>query len=179
YKGSVIDSIERKDGAILRNLTLDENNNLLDTEITYPDGTIQIIADGKVSRAIKPDGMILNYNEDGSISSILYPNSQIANCSYAKDGQGNIIETIVTDSEKTSHYDSNNRLTKVKFNTGKIIEYNSGIISKITENDLSQYIFEIKTNLDSTISSDLSRYIAPDGTVYRYVIDSNSSLISI
>ena len=179
YKGDSIDSIERNDGAVLNSITLDGDNNLVGAEITYSDGTIQTVAGGKVSQVIKPDGTILNYNEEELISFIIYPDGQTADCSCAKDGQGNIIEIILTDSDKTSRYDSNNRLTRVEFNTGKTIEYNSGVISKITELDNSTFIFDIKNNPDNTITSSLSQYVAVNGTAYRYSIDSSSSLISV
>ena len=165
YKDSLIDSIEKKDGTVLKNLISDNNNGLIGAEIKYPDGTIQTVANGKVSKAVKPDGTILNYNEEELISSIIYPDGQIANCSYTKDGQGNIIETILTDSKETSRYDSNNRLTKVEFNTGKTIKYDSGVISKITGPDNSAFVFDVKTSADNTITSSLSRYIAASGTI--------------
>src|SRR3990167_5605027 len=37
YRGNRIDSIERWDGAVLRNITVDDNNNLIAADITYPD----------------------------------------------------------------------------------------------------------------------------------------------
>ncbi|MDP2928607.1 MAG: hypothetical protein Q8O01_00905, partial [Candidatus Omnitrophota bacterium] len=179
YKDSRIASIEKKDGAVLRDLILDEKNNLLGAEIRYPDGTIQSVANGKVTRVIRPDGATLNYNEDELISSIVYSDGQTADCLYKKDGQGNIVETVLTDSKKTSRYDSNNRLTKVEFNAGKIIEYDSGVISKITEPDNSAFVFEIKNNSDNTITSSLSQYTAAGGVIYRYTLNESDALASI
>jgi len=179
YRGSAIDYIEKQDGTVLRNIVVDINNNLLGAEISFPDGTVQTIANGKVSQVIRPDGTFLNYDAEELIYSIIYPDGQTASCSYIKDGLGNVIETILTDSEKTSHYDKYNQLAKVEFLTGKKIEYSGGAISKITEADQGQFIFSIKNNADLTITSSLSQYIAPSGTIYRYGLNSGGTPISI
>jgi len=78
------------------------------------------------------------------------------------------IVTFLTDPEKSSYYDTENRLKRVAFKDGKTIAYIGGVISKITEADLSRYIFDIKTNLDGSIISNLTQYVAPDGAIYRY-----------
>lgn len=100
YKNNAIDSIQKKDDTIVKNIILDQNNNLLGAQITHPDGSVQIVSNGKTSQVIKPDGTILNYNTDELISSIVYPDGTTVNCSYTKDSQGNIIDTILTDSKK-------------------------------------------------------------------------------
>ncbi|MDD5174666.1 MAG: hypothetical protein PHV48_07595, partial [Candidatus Omnitrophica bacterium] len=175
YKGSIIDSIEKKDGTVLRELTLDEDNNLIGAEITYADGTIQTVANGKVSQAIRPDGTILNYNDDELISSIVYPGGQTADCFYTKDEQGSIIETILTDPEKTSYYDSDNRLTKVEFGTGKTIEYDNGVLSKAIDTDGTAYLYETT----EVTQDDVTEYVAKLKTIIsvsgvRYDINDNN-----
>lgn len=175
YKDGQIDSIEKSDGTILQNLTLDENNNLLGAEIIHPDGTTQIIANGKTSQVIKPDGTIFNYNDDELISTIVYPDGRTATCSYVKDGQNNIIETIVADSEKTSRYDSNGRLSKVEFISGKTIEYDNGVLSKAIDTDGTTYLYETT----EVTEGDITEYVAKLKTIIsvsgvKYHIEDNN-----
>ena len=179
YKEGAIDYIQRKDGTILRNIVVDENDNLTDAEITYSDGTIQTVANGKVSKITKPDDTLINYNDDGSITSVVYSDGTTVNWSYTKDGQGNVIGTTLTDSQKTSIYGSDNKLEKVIYNDGKTIEYQSGVISKITEADKGQFTFAITNNPDGTFVSTLSQYTAPDGTIYKYSVDQNKSISAV
>ena len=179
YREGAIDHIEKKDGTVLRNIVVDENNNLLEAGITYIDGTTQVIANGKVSKITKPDGTIINYNSEELITSILYPDAAGVTFSYTKDEQGNILETALVDSEKTSIYGSDSKLKKVMFNNGKIIEYDSGVISKITEADNGQLLFDIKGNIDGTFTSTIAQYIAPDSTIYRYAVGEDGCLASI
>lgn len=179
YLNNQIASIERKDGTVLRDLVIDENNNLVAANITYEDGTNEIVANGKVTKITKFDGTIFNYNEEGLILSILYPDNKTANLSYIKDGEGAIVETILTGPDKVSYYGSDNKLTKVEFNTGKKIEYKDGVISKITEEDNGVFTFDITPNLDSTITSGIVQYQAANGSIYRYNKDENGSLLSI
>ncbi|MFH1593779.1 MAG: LamG-like jellyroll fold domain-containing protein, partial [Candidatus Omnitrophota bacterium] len=142
YLNNKIHKIEMADGTIFRNIRLDEESNLLDAEMEYPDGTIQVVSNGKVIRITKPDGTILNYNADELISSIVYPDAATVMYTYIRDAGGNILEIILTDAEKVSHYTSNGKLKKVVFNTGKIIEYDDGILSRVTEEDGTVYIYE-------------------------------------
>lgn len=176
YKNGQVDYVEQKDGTILRNIVVDENNNLVSCELTYTDGSTQTVVGGKVSQMVKPDGTIIYYDDNELVSSVLYPDTTLVTWSYIKDGDGNIVETILTDPEKISRYDSDNYLAKVGFNTGKIIEYSRGVISKLTEPDGGQFIFEIKNNPDSTITSTLSQYVSAAGAVYRYSIDDDNNL---
>ncbi|MEI6862829.1 MAG: hypothetical protein WCK38_00300, partial [Candidatus Omnitrophota bacterium] len=150
YKNGAIDYIEKKDASgniiIIKRITgldfVDADNNLLNAEIIYPDGTSQIITDGKVVRITKPDGTVFNYNDEERISSIVYPDNSTVTYSYIKDDAGNILETILTDPEKTSYYDNDNKLTKVIFNNGKIIEYDNGILSRAVDTDGTTYLYE-------------------------------------
>ncbi|MDD5436751.1 MAG: hypothetical protein PHX20_04315, partial [Candidatus Omnitrophica bacterium] len=183
YKNNAIDSIKKTDGTILRNIVVDENDNLIGAEITYSDGTIQTVAGGKVVRVTRPDGTVYNYNSEELIESVVYPDASSAVYSYQEDSEGNILETIMTDDKKESHYDTAGRLTKVVFKDGKTIKYDSGVISEITESDLGRYIFDIKANEDGTFTSALSRYIAPpvagSSTTYTYNKDDNGALLSL
>jgi hypothetical protein len=168
YRDGAIYSIEKEDGSVLTNIVVDENNNLLGAEITYSDGTVQNITNGRVSNVIRPDGTIFDYDEQELLYSITSADGAVANCSYVLDGQGNIIETILTDSEKITHYDNTDRLLKVEFDTGKTIEYDSGVVSQITESDNAIFIFNIETNIDNTITSSLSQYVDVSSTIYDY-----------
>ncbi|MFA5143946.1 MAG: LamG-like jellyroll fold domain-containing protein [Candidatus Omnitrophota bacterium] len=153
YKEGAIDSIRKADGTIMRNIVVDGKNNLINAEITYIDGTLQVIKDGMVETVTRPDGTIYNYDSEAFIESVIYPDGKSAVYSYIKDGGGNILEAIVTDDEKVSYYDSDDRLEKVVFNNGRLLEYDSGIISRITESDLTQYLFDITENPDGTFTA--------------------------
>lgn len=168
YRDSAIYSIEKGDGSVLTNIVVDKNNNLLSAEIAYSDGTIQNITNGRVLNVIRPDGTIFDYDEQELLYSITSADGTVANCSYVLDGQGNIIKTILTDSEKVVRYDNTDRLLKVEFNTGKTIEYDSGVVSQITESDSAIFLFNIETNIDNTITSSLSQYVDVSSTIYDY-----------
>ena len=115
YAGSAISSIEKKDGTVLRDLVIDGNNNLLAAEITYIDGTIQIVSNGKVTTIKKPDKTILNYNDDETLASISYPDDKTVTFLYIRDTAGAVIETILTDSGKASYYGSDNNRNQVNY----------------------------------------------------------------
>ena len=181
YKDGQIDSIQKSDGTLLKNITLDENNNLLGAEIIHTDGTRQIVANGKTSQIIRPDGTTYNYNDEELVSSILYPDGSTATCSYVKDGQGNIIETILTDSEKTSHYNSNNQLTKVEFSNGKTIEYDNGVLSKAIDTDGTTYLYETTQITEAGVTeyvAKLKTIISTSGVKY-HIDDNNISDIEL
>ncbi|MDP3730679.1 MAG: hypothetical protein Q8R14_04040, partial [Candidatus Omnitrophota bacterium] len=172
YKDGAIDSIEKKDGTVLRNIILDENNNLLGAEIIHPDGTMQIVANGKIATIIKPDGVIYNYNSDKLVESVVYPNSRVTAYSYIKDAQNNIVETILTDSDKESRYDANNRLKKAVKSDGTTIQYENGLLSSIEKPDGSAYTF-IKKEIvgwdgTSELVVTLSQYKDKFGNLYDY-----------
>jgi len=144
YRDGAIESIERPDGTILRNIALDADNNLIAAEITYADGTVQIVAAGKVSQIIKSDGTVYNYGPDELVQSVVYPDGATVTYSYLTDATGKITETTLTDAEKSVHYDAEGRLKKIIYNTGKTVEYDNGMLSKITEPDGKAYTY-IKT----------------------------------
>ncbi|MDP3790663.1 MAG: LamG-like jellyroll fold domain-containing protein [Candidatus Omnitrophota bacterium] len=172
YKDSVIDCIERPDGTTLRNIVLDGSNNLTSADIYHPDGTIQIVNNGTTLKIIKPDGVTYNYNSEELIESAVYTDGRVVNYSYLKDGLGDVVETTLTDPEKTSRYDPNNRLKKVEFNTGKTIGYDGGILSWVTDVDGKTYVYKKETtNIDGNITYavSLENIIGQDGSIYYYV----------
>ena len=56
YQNNAIFSIQKKDGTVLTNIVVDANNNLTGAQITYTDGTVQIVVNGKVTQVANPDG---------------------------------------------------------------------------------------------------------------------------
>jgi hypothetical protein len=62
YRDGQIYRIEKKDGIILQGLLINEDNELVAANITFPDGTVEIIVDGKVIMITKPDGSVFNYS---------------------------------------------------------------------------------------------------------------------
>jgi len=141
FQDGQVTSIEKADGRIFQNLILDASNNLVSGEIVYLDGTIQTITNYKISSITNPDGTVINYNADGLIASVVYPDESLVTYSYVKIG-GSIVETILTDVEKTTHYNSENKLTSVEYITGKTITYDNGILSQITDVDGKVYVYE-------------------------------------
>ncbi|UCD55693.1 MAG: hypothetical protein JSV93_02590, partial [Candidatus Omnitrophota bacterium] len=200
YADNEIDYIEKKDGTIFWNVVLDENNNLLDADIEYTDGTMQIVRQGKVTKMTLPDGTIYNYNSEELVESIVYPDETSVAYSYLKDEEGNILETILTDSEKITYYDSEERLKKVEFNSGKIIEYNNGVLSKVTDEDGKIYIYEeteeildnetvytvklkeiidTKNNIFRLENDNIVEIEYPDSTLIKnFLLDENGYIIS-
>ncbi|MFH1189521.1 MAG: hypothetical protein V1682_02380, partial [Candidatus Omnitrophota bacterium] len=180
YRGGQIESIETKDSSGGKIIIIgiegmelvDVDNNLLNAEITYTDGTIQLIMNGKVSQMTKPDGAVIEYKDDGLIESIAYPDGKITAYSYIKDGQDNIIETILIDSDRESHYDVNSRLKKVIKSDGTIMQYQDGMIASIQKSDGSSYVFVkkevITEDLENEFVVTLSQYKDKYGNLYDY-----------
>ncbi len=132
---------------------------LTNADITYPDGTIQEVHNGKVTKITKPDGTEFHYDAEERIEYVMYPNLDDPDgpkirVDYlygdeAKDAEGNVFKTAVNDSEKNCYYDENDRLAKVEFKNEageiiKTIEYTDGILSKVTEGD---YIYTYNTSI--------------------------------
>ena len=175
YKDGAIDYIAKKDGTVLRNIVVDENNNLLVADITYTDGTVQNVNGGKTTKITKSDGTVYNYNSEELIESVVYPDSSVCSYSYVKDGQENIIEIILTDTEKVCHYDSDNKLTKVIFNDGKTIEYDNGIITKATDEDGTVYTYDTTESTQGGVTEYLAKLktIVDSSGVKYDITDSN------
>jgi len=147
---------------------------LLQADITYPDGTKQEVRDGKTEEITKPDGIIYTYNDEGLIASVAYPDNTIATYLYnIQDETGAFFKTALSDSEKISYYDDENKIAKVKFNSGKIIEYADGMLSRVIDEDGTIYTYDIiGTDIDDVIEYGVTlKEIDKDGI--RYYIGNN------
>jgi len=156
YENGVIQKIEKVDGTVFNDLLLDENTgDLINATVEYSDGTIQLVEGGRVTSITKPDNTVFNYktkeeltgftgegSDEELIESVFYPDPTdpefegiSVTYSYILDELGNVLETTLTDLEKVSYYNDQGRLEKVEFNNGKIIKYNDGILTKVTDED--------------------------------------------
>ncbi|MCM8761173.1 MAG: hypothetical protein NC933_03465 [Candidatus Omnitrophica bacterium] len=161
YEGGTIVSIKRADGTKLKNIVVNANNELIDAEIIFKDGTLQIVRGGVVSSIVQPDGTKINY-EDGLVRSMLMSDGTSIWCDFVKDAEGNIVETVLTDEHKTAHYDSDSRLKKVDCAGGMVMEYENGIITKITAPGKT-YLFE-KRQFEESVKVWLRSVSFCDGT---------------
>ncbi|NQU94837.1 MAG: hypothetical protein HQ549_01220, partial [Candidatus Omnitrophica bacterium] len=190
YRDNAIERVEKADGTIIRDIVLDDAGQLLDAIIEYTDGTIQILEAGKVTRIITPDETIFNYCTEGVyeglIASVVYSDGTVVTYSYTLDAEDNVLETVLTDAEKTCYYDSEGLLKKVEFNTGKTIEYTGGVLSSATDENGIRYIYEeveeiqegntvyvvklkeIMDNQGNTFYLEGNKVICSDGTLYKY-----------
>ena len=141
YKGGSIDSIERQDGTIITGIEMYENNELKNALLSYPDGSFVRIVDGRIFCRTIRTGTEYYYDGDGVITSSR-DGASVTSYSYIKDGQGSVIETILSDTDKTVYYGNDNKIKKVEFNSGKRIEYDNGIIRRITEASGTAYVYE-------------------------------------
>ncbi|MDP2913318.1 MAG: LamG domain-containing protein, partial [Candidatus Omnitrophota bacterium] len=118
---------------------------------------------------------VFSYNAEGLVESVTYPDGTRAAYSYIKDADGSVLETIVTDADKSSQYDVEGRLTKATFTDGRLIRYDSGILLNITEPDGALYSYkntpidnngttEYKVELDS-IKKGLVTYRIEDNDI--------------
>jgi len=170
YKDGVVFSIDTKDGARLKDVVLDDAGNLLAAEITYADGTIQIVSGGKVIKITKPDGTVFNYNSEERLLSVLYPGGRTESYTYIKDAANALLEIVVSDGEKTAYYTPDGVIKKTVFAAGRTIEYESGRLSKITEEDGRIYIY-------NSTETDPGEYVAELAEIYylgnRYIVEDN------
>ena len=178
YQDGSIYSIDKADGTVIRNIALDSDGNLLDADIEYTDGTLQTILNGKVKRITKPDGTIFEYGDDERIETVTFADGSIATHSYETDELGNAI-TVVTDSEKISYYDSEDRLKKVVFNNGKIIEYEEGMLAKVIDDDKTYIYGKVEVvNGDETQYEVSLELIEAEGVRY-HIENNNVSIIEL
>jgi hypothetical protein len=166
YKDSKIDSVERKTGegvVLIRSRAgmdlVDADNNLYNAEITYPDGSVQIVGNGKVCSIFRPGEGDYYYNDDGTIKSIEYLDHSISEYLYAKDGNGKIVRTIIVTPENTAYYGADNRLERVEFKTGRIVEYHNGIIASVTGEGSNRYYFKEAVTAQGQTEARLIRYV--------------------
>jgi len=144
YRGGEIESIEvynieNSEYTVIRRIKdetseeflelMDANNNLLNADVIYSEGTTQEVRDGKVKKITKPDKTEITYNDDENIASVKYPDSPTLFYSYITDVDGEQV-TMVADTKHASYYDSENRIKRVNFNTEKAMEYDNGMLSE-------------------------------------------------
>ena len=155
YLGSDIVSIEKTDGTIIRgynedHITVNADNNLIRAEIKYTDGTILYFDDGHAQYAERTDGTIIEYDDSDRIERVILSgnDSEILEYTYIP---GKIIEYSYLKEDgvrsslpyKTSYYDESGTLEKVLYHdTGKTIEYEDGILSRIKDEDGNTHVFE-------------------------------------
>lgn len=152
YLDGAIDFIERADGTVLRNITIDSNNDLVGSDVTYTDGTYQLMKDGRLIKTINPDGTIINYNPDEMISQVVYPGGGAVTYTYTKNSTGAITGIILKNSNGTvTNYDANGKLAKVNKPDGTVVEYIAGIISKIIKSDGKVFKFSSTPIRDNAI----------------------------
>jgi len=201
YENSSIKRIEKVDGIVFSDLLIDEDTgDLIDAKIEYPDGTIQLVEAGKVRNITKPDGTIYNYetkedltgyigegSDEELVASVVYPNLDDPSIegteviySYLLDVDGKVLETTLTDPEKTTRYNSSGRLERVEFNNinpenKKIIEYNDGMLEKVTDEDRKVYIYT-KTQVETATGMEyvvrLGEIIDAEGN--RFLLEDNN-----
>ncbi|MFA4982414.1 MAG: interleukin-like EMT inducer domain-containing protein, partial [Candidatus Omnitrophota bacterium] len=174
---------------LIRGLSV-EDGVLMEAVIEYRDGTIQEIGRSKTVRATLPDGTILYYDEEGLVRYVFYPDGALAVCEdnvpdsdgepvrilkeYSKDGYSGITPSsisILNDPKRTLYYNLNNRLKRVKFNSGKTIYYDDGILSRVETEDGLTYIYESEEGVspegDAEYTVRLSEVINVFGRTYR------------
>jgi len=170
YSSGEITRIEKEDGTVIRDIVLDAEGQLSDADIEYADGTLLTFRGGKKNKAVLADGTVYTYNPDGLIGSIMYPDGNSAVYSYVIDGAGDITCTVLSDPEKNVYYDNGNKLEKVEYHSGKLMEYDNGMLSKITETDGTVYIYgKAAGDGGYTVSLEKIRY---KGNIYN--IDGNN-----
>ncbi|MFA6321547.1 MAG: hypothetical protein WCY36_06810, partial [Candidatus Omnitrophota bacterium] len=172
YKNSVIYEITKKDGTVLSNIVLDADNNLVAADILYVDGTKEVVADGKVKTITSPEGIVYNYNSDELMESVVYADGSITAYSYIKDDDGNIVEIMLTDLDKTVYYDAAGRLKKVIKSDDTVINYQDGMLSSIEKADGSIYVFNKETISNEDGEDEfvitLGQYKDKDGNYFEY-----------
>ncbi|GEM_PF-4311079 len=142
YRDGSIYYIERPDGTVIQNVVLGQNNELLDADIIYPDGVILFVRSGKMGGVIDTDGTMITYDDLERVSTAVYTDGRTLTYTYIEDALGNVTETIITDGLRTAYYDGLGRLKKMVRPDGTVIEYEEGILKKITDPDTTLYLFD-------------------------------------
>ena len=143
YQGNAIVKVVTHDGTIFTSIDLYDDNELRNADVEYADGTAALIREGLIDTVTLPDGTIFRYDSDERIESVDYSDGTKAYYEYNSNNK-----TILTDSlnseERTyvAIYDAENRLEKVEFTeTGKIVEYQNGMLYKVTDTDGKVYTY--------------------------------------
>ncbi|MFA5146202.1 MAG: LamG-like jellyroll fold domain-containing protein [Candidatus Omnitrophota bacterium] len=213
YKDGKIDYIEKKDASgdiIIRALQgqdlVDEDNNLLNAEIAYYDGTIEVVAVGKVINITKPDKTLIEYDDQERVQWVTYKDADgivtlVVNYLYDQiDPVDGAMVTILSDVEKICYYGSDKKIKRVEFATGKKIKYENGILSEVREEDGTVYIYgtlveqgesgiEYKVEIDEIADASNNRFYFEgsrissikfcDGTIVSdYQLDGSGNLVN-
>ncbi len=164
YRDGSIYYIERPDGTVIQNVVLGGNNELLDADIIYPDGVILFVRGGKMGGVIDTDGTMITYDDKERVSTAVYTDGRTLTYTYIEDALGNVTETIITDGLRTAYYDGQGRLKKMIRADGTVIEYEEGILRKITDPDTTVYLFDkvqgVAEDGTTKYTVNLSRYAA-------------------
>ncbi|MCK5450508.1 MAG: RHS repeat protein, partial [Candidatus Omnitrophica bacterium] len=172
YENGELKEIERTDGSIIKNMVFDEQNALIDADIVYPDNRIMVIRAGIVNSITDVTGVQFNYDDQGDIITVEYPDGKEESYTYEKDAVGNVTRTIVTDNEKFIYYDENSVLYRVEYFNGKTVECSDGVVSRIIEMDGTVYRYENREG------EAVLKEIEQGGNIY-YVEDGNISSVRL
>ncbi|MBN2453704.1 MAG: hypothetical protein JXB40_05555 [Candidatus Omnitrophica bacterium] len=184
YRGGLIDKVETKDSSggkvtierISGAELLDTDNNLANARVTYLDGTVQIVTNGKVSTITLPNKDAYTYDADERIDFITHPDGSITNYDY-----DNPDETVLEHAGQYSYYDINNILTKVvKDNGGTTINYDNGVIQSVTTGGAT-YTFRSAPGISSPGCTEitLDKVLDCDGYAILFDGTSTANVISI
>ncbi|MFH1395509.1 MAG: hypothetical protein ABIH09_05070, partial [Candidatus Omnitrophota bacterium] len=176
YVNGKIDSIETYDGMLITDITLNDENALVAAKIKYSDNKELLIQSGKVKSLSLADGTKYTYDNEGLLESIEYIDGRVETFEYKKDIDENVQETILKDNEKSVYYDSENNITKTRYKTGKVIEYDAGIITRIIHEDGTILIYKKLENEEKSclyeIESNGNKYHIENGKIsgieYKY-----------
>ncbi|RKY43224.1 MAG: hypothetical protein DRP85_00030 [Candidatus Makaraimicrobium thalassicum] len=141
YSDNKIYRIEMPDGTFINNPVLDNENNITGAHIEYTNGTSLVVRESGIVSITDSEGKKFNYSDDGLVESVEYADGKVKDYTYVKDENDNIDQTIVSDNEKRSFYDSKGELRKVEVYNGETVEYKDGILSKITDNSGTVYLY--------------------------------------
>ncbi|MFC1589958.1 hypothetical protein ACFL42_00540 [Candidatus Omnitrophota bacterium] len=166
YLGSEITRVECADGTIIEDIELDEEGDIYGALIKYPDTTVIAVEYGRPVCLIAPDGTVVHYDSEGRVEYIVSPDGIVSDYAYEFDGAGNITRTIVTDPDSTCEYGADSKLAGVTRSDGTVIEYENGVITRITKQDGSQFIF-IKEEASGQVTARLHQYVDTDGLIYK------------
>lgn len=163
YVGDKLSQVKRPDGTILSNIQLDAQGNITSADLRLCDGSIQVFQNGQVLGMQTPDGTQVFY-QGGRVDHVISKDGVTTAYSYIKDADGAIIETDLDNPQKTSQYDSNNKLKEVYDKTSQLTSfYSKGIIQKITRPDGAVVQFQSQTVNTDTV---LTPFLA-SGNLYK------------
>lgn len=143
--------------------------------VVKKDGTVLTVEGDVLKSSRDPSGIVTNYDSNGRISSRVLPNGETSNYSYRFDETNNVVKTVITTSEYTAEYDKDLKLQSVSKKDGETIEYDSGIVAKMTKPDGGTYIFG--KNPLAACEVRATAYIGKDGCTVKF--DDAYNILSI